>query len=511
MMINVVERGASLLLQKILTAFIFVIFLQPIFAQDVALTPRGEEILRRFALAVASSSLKIQALQHDLESARNQKLKSQTPFAPVVSISESTAKAANTSYNSSTGLDEDYSTRRRGTVLTLKQRTPLGTGRFDIEKSNTDYTSAQTTYFRSRYFSLETDLIRRAYKINAYEKKLGRGAYTSEKAGVDSQMLDILMEAFSSLFDRLIAYQNHLFKTRNISFYKNLVEEAEVKLKNGLGSELDLKQARMRSTLAETGVEESRINLDEADRKLALCFEGSGWDTTLASFTSEEVASSVPDVFDAAELLTRGIKARPDIRLLDSQLENQKITTALARENAKPDVAASIRWGRQGRAAEPDLADQMRDKSWDFLVTWSTTIGPRPERLDKKIESQKLAALKLRRDQAEAAAKKAISATIERIKFHKKNLLDLKDSSRLSGEVLEGQRLNFQLGKISLLDLNRYQSDYEEACLSVIRAESSLVLSWLQLLYEVGELPMKFGIKQADEPGVPFEDVAASR
>jgi len=57
---------------------------------------------------------------------------------------------------------------------------------------------------------------------------------------------------------------------------------------------------------------------------------------------------------------------------------------------------------------------------------------------------------------------------------------------------LEGQRLNFQLGKTSLLDLSRYQEDHQQACLSVIRAEAELVLSWLNLLAETGTLVTRF-------------------
>jgi outer membrane protein TolC len=48
--------------------------------------------------------------------------------------------------------------------------------------------------------------------------------------------------------------------------------------------------------------------------------------------------------------------------------------------------------------------------------------------------------------------------------------------------------LNFQLGKISLLDLTRYQQEFNNASLAVVQGESRLMMSWLDLLYESGTL-----------------------
>ncbi len=48
--------------------------------------------------------------------------------------------------------------------------------------------------------------------------------------------------------------------------------------------------------------------------------------------------------------------------------------------------------------------------------------------------------------------------------------------------------MNFQLGKISLLDLTRYQQEFNNASLAVVQGESRLMMSWLDLLYESGTL-----------------------
>ena len=82
----------------------------------------------------------------------------------------------------------------------------------------------------------------------------------------------------------------------------------------------------------------------------------------------------------------------------------------------------------------------------------------------------------------------ALADALERLEFHRSNLALLKDSEKLSAEVLEGQQLNFQLGKISLLDLTRYQQEFDNASLAVIQGEARLILEWLRLHYETGTL-----------------------
>ena len=82
----------------------------------------------------------------------------------------------------------------------------------------------------------------------------------------------------------------------------------------------------------------------------------------------------------------------------------------------------------------------------------------------------------------------SLTQAFERLMLYRKNLASLQASEKLAGEVLEGQKLNFQLGKISLLDLTRYQQDFNGASLSVAQGESRLIMSWLELLYETGQL-----------------------
>jgi outer membrane protein TolC len=83
--------------------------------------------------------------------------------------------------------------------------------------------------------------------------------------------------------------------------------------------------------------------------------------------------------------------------------------------------------------------------------------------------------------------------------FYRKNLDSLKASEKLAAEVLEGQRLNFQLGKISLLDLTRYQQDFNNASIAVVQGESRLIMSWLELLFETGILAGYLEVKQSSQ------------
>ncbi len=454
----------------------------------------AEELLKRFASDLVRNNRAIKASERNLEAGRQRFLKSKTVFYPTLTVTEGLAKTTNRSYNADSGIDEDYSTNRKGTTVGLKQRTFLGTAGVEMERSKTDYNKINTSYFSSVYFTLQRGLLQREERLMSLEKSVDRKIFRAEQIQARATVLDTLLEGFDLLFERYNAMQNLQFKQRNIDFYKTLVEEAEVKLGNGLGSELDLKQARMRLTLANTDLEESKITLGEVDRKLGLALGSDSWDAGLASFTPVDVASLVPGIIVLDRLIEKGMKERPDLAAKAFQVEAQRDSARLAREKNRPDVSTVLRWGRQGRSTEESMARDMRDKSWDVTVTFSTPLVDKAETREWRAASKVLEAQLIQLEQARQAARTAITNAERRLTFSRQNLLDLQASSRLSGEVLEGQRLNFQLGKVSLLDLMRYQSDYEETCLSVIKAQATLIMNWMRVLYETGDLGARFGI-----------------
>ncbi|MFZ5949075.1 MAG: TolC family protein, partial [Candidatus Rifleibacteriota bacterium] len=110
------------------------------------------------------------------------------------------------------------------------------------------------------------------------------------------------------------------------------------------------------------------------------------------------------------------------------------------------------------------------------------------EKIDFTREKEAVKAFKAQLDQKRDDVRIAVTQAFERLMFYRKNLSALQSSEKLAAEVLEGQRLNFQLGKVSLLDLTRYQQDYNSASLAVAQGESRYIMSWLELLFETGQL-----------------------
>lgn len=454
----------------------------------------GRGALQAFAEALRAGSRTIKASRHDRAAAHLDLGKRLAGYRPTVSVSEGKSNSANRTFNTLTGVDEDYSTQRTGNTVTVGSRTPLGTARFQLEQSETTYSKTTAQYFQAAYLSLETGLFQHDERIQRLERQVARGRYRVEQARADSVLLDTLSEGFGALLDRLVIEGNVRFRERNLDFYRKMVEEAQVKFESGLGSELDLKQAKMRLTLAETEVQETRLNLDEADRKLGLLLGTPDWDRSLASMSARVLAELVPEDLSEGEIASRAERLRPDLRMLFQERSNAEHSLRLAREQAKPDLAMNGSWGRQGRSNSSAMAREMRDRSWNVSLVYSTALGTRPERYEVQAQRQRFDALRLRLSQTEDAARKQIRQDCERIAFQRKNLTDLRDSLHLSAEILEGQRLNFQLGKISLLDLWRYQNDFESSSLAVIRAEAGLARSWLDLLYHAGELAETFGV-----------------
>ena len=373
----------------------FVLLQIPLAASDLFSDP-----LKMFAEEVLKANREIEAARQDLEASRQEYKKVPTRFQPVLTLSEDSSKAANRNYNSLTGIDEDYTTRQQGSQVSIKQETPIGTSRLEISRSRTAYTQAQNSYFQSAYLTLDRDVLKNPNRKIKIEKRLGRGQFNAAETRTDAAIQQTLLEAFRALFDRIIAHEEFEFKRRSLTFYQNLVTEADLKLSNGLGSELDLKQARMRQSNAETGMEQSRLSLEESDRRLGLVLGNAEWERSLASFTPGSIASLVPEKLDGETILRDGLLKRFEIRQANTQLSLQRDSLNRAREGARPDVSLSVRWGRQGRATIEEMARDMRDKSWEVMLSWAQPLGHRAELFDRKAESIKLTATTLRRDQA---------------------------------------------------------------------------------------------------------------
>jgi len=466
--------------------------------------------LREFAEMVVSGNRSLLAAAHDLESAMFAKHKALETFSPRFYLGSDASKAANRSYNPITGLEEDYSTRRHGLSAGITQRTPLGQLSYDYSSSKTEYTSSQASYFQSLYLGLQTGLLRNDNRVNSLERRMAHADYEMSQAQADSVLLDVLYASFQSLFNRMVAARNLGIKKQNLSFYASLVEEAEVKLKNGIGSELDLKQASMRMQQAETGNAESELFLQENDRRLAVQLGNLLWKRDIASFPLDPVLQCIPGTLAIDAIEELAFKKRPDYRIFLSQYKSLKAAFERSRELSRPDLSARARWGRQGRGLSENSAADMPDKSWDVSLVYSTSFGPNGEKLDFSAQRERLEAFAARLNQKKDDIRLAVADAVERLDFHRRNLALLKESEKLAAEVLEGQRLNFQLGKVSLLDLTRYQQEFDTASLAVVQGEARLIIEWLRLHYETGTLADFFDIPAARGPEVVIVPVVAS-
>ncbi len=458
--------------------------------------------LKDFAEALIEGNRKLIAAEHDLESAGFEKSRALSVFSPVFSYSSNSSKSANRSFNPISGIEEDYSTKRNGMTAGISQRTPIGRMSYDYSQDKTDYTNTQSSYFSSLYLGWQTGLLRRENRLIELESRMAHQSYNVSRAQTDAIMLDILIGAFQTLFSRVVAEQNKALKADNLQFYATLVEEAEIKLHNGMGSELDLKQSSLRYQQAETSLDETMLTLREADRKLEMQFGETAWNPQLASFSLNPVLADIPASFDEQKMIELAFARRPDYRVFEHQFQIQKASYLKAREQAKPDLTARARWGKQGRGFDLSAAERIPDKNWDVTLAYTFSFGPEDEKLGFSSQREKLKAFAARLEQKRDEVKTAVVDAL--LEFYRKNLESQRASKKLSSEVLEGQRLNFQLGKISLLDLTRYQQDFDNASLSVVQSETRLLLEWLRLLYETGTLAQYLGISEKDSAGLVF-------
>lgn len=477
-----------LFLKKLVFGSLFFGCLFPLQAAD------NTDSLRLFAHKVVSGNRNLIAEGHDLEDALISKRKALEVFSPSLSLSADSGNSVNRSYNSATGFDEDYKTENLDFGAELSHRAPIGRLSYGYLSGKTEYTTSKTSYFNSLYVSWRTGLLRRDDQIDLLDKRLAYADYEINEAQADAVLLDVLISSYQNLFNLIVATENKKLKDRNLKFYATLVEEAEIKLKNGLGSELDLKQAKMRQRQAETSQFEIERSLNGYERQIAAKLGDLNWDKEIASFTFEDVLSEVPNTINSETLIKTAFKMRPDFRVMEKQYLRQKSSLEKARLLRRPDLSALAKWGKQGRGFSETEAKEMNDKSWSVGVVYNISFGPEPTNLDFASQKERLLAFEAKFAQKKDEVVIAVKESQERLEFYKKNLELLRASEKLASEVLDGQKLNFQLGKISLLDLTVYQQDYDNAGISLIEGEARLIQEWLTLLYETGELSQYLGV-----------------
>jgi outer membrane protein TolC len=120
-----------------------------------ALIPAGAEVasttllapapLLEFADQVVNGNRSLLAAGHELASSLADKNRALADFSPQFSYTADSSKSANRSFNSVTGFEEDYSTRRHGGAAALIQKTPLGRISYEYSQSKTEYTSSQSS------------------------------------------------------------------------------------------------------------------------------------------------------------------------------------------------------------------------------------------------------------------------------------------------------------------------------------------------------------------------------
>lgn len=194
--------------------FCLLLSLTPLAAQENA---SSSSPLTRFAQAVVAGNRNLLAAAHELESSMLDKHKALAAFSPEFSYQLERSKSSNSSFNSITGVEEDYSTRRNGISTGISQRTPLGNLGYSLSQSKTEYTTSQTSYFSSLYLSWQAGLLRNDARLNALERRMIHANYDIAIAQTDSLLLDVLLSSLQSLLNRIITARNENLRRQNLS------------------------------------------------------------------------------------------------------------------------------------------------------------------------------------------------------------------------------------------------------------------------------------------------------
>lgn len=392
-------------------------------------------------------------------------------YQPELSVSGATGASAVPGSTSKTsdlrvGVDQRLYT---GTTLSASSR---------IDRSSSDpaFSTLNPAYDADLTLSVRQSLLR------GFGTAVNRAGINRAKIGLARANLDFKATALDVIQDTENAYYNLAFAreqlaVRNFSYAlaNKLYDEADIRLRTGVATNLDVLQA-------EVGVANARRNVilaeqsvkDRQDALLALIgqFE---LDTTLGTVRFAEVSEATP-VFASSYVMAK--QNQPDYLSSQAAIEQIKLDLLVARNAAKPDLTVGAALGLSGTNgsgsdAFSDALDR-QNHSWQvdfaFNYPWGLTS-------DRARYRQSLATLnreQVRLKQIEQNIELQVRSAVRSVETNLESVKIATLAARLSERQYELEKARFDAGLSTSRRVLEAQDDLEAARVNELQAKVTL-------------------------------------
>ena len=483
---------------------------------EVPATPReGGERSRSVTFADAvtlalSYNLGLQSTRLDAILARLSVDEKNAAWDPVVTGEVGGGESLSPSRSSLAGADVVDSDSFNFTLGVTKP-TRLGpsvgvTWRADRFFSNSTFNTLNPAYDTAIDVTLTVPLLqgrgRRAQESELRASRAGAAAARQALLIEASQLIRSVAEAYWTLVSQ---QSNVAVLQKSVEVARDIEESEKRKLRPEVGrsTRLDVTKAQAETKRREVALIQGRLELEDASdalRRLVLPFTGGAADAVvLRAVEAARESAALPRLDD---LVRRAMKARPDLKQTDYNIEQLREAVIQARNGLRLrlDLTGTLTFrgvdGRFEDSASDTISGDTPSASAAIALTWP--IGRRAARaVVKRAELELERARIQRRDQVSGIivevrqAHRRMRTALEEIEATRQEL-------RAARESLEGERLRLMRGSTTVLEVARLEENMTAAELRLVQSQTSLETARIDILRATGGLLETYGVRLDD-------------
>ncbi len=328
----------------------------PLRLADYIVTDKLELSLRNYIDAVLSNNTDIAIQRLSIEPTRNNILRSYAIFDPNFLASFNATRRLQPANDALAGASIQ-STLNQPFSIRAQQLLPTGATyfvNFDASKSssNSQFALFNPAISSSLNASFSQPLIRfRGSFITKLPVTIAQSRLRQTEFSIEDQLLRLVNTAENAYWDVIFARENLKVQEQNLALNEQLLKRAQRELELGSMSELEIYQPKAQYANAEIAVVQARYSLQAAEDVLRRQM-GADLDVKLRELpiTLTETIAAPPELaLDRNELVQRGIRQRPDVKIARQALDIDELVIKGTTNALLPDLSLTAQYGSFGR------------------------------------------------------------------------------------------------------------------------------------------------------------------
>ena len=336
------------------------------------------------------------------------------------------------------------------------------------------------------------------FKANLAPLQVARAEHRIAILGSQEKAEEVALAIAVRYFEAAFSLQNVAIAAESTALAANLEDENRRRFESGVGSNLDINEARAAVAHRTDEMEQARAKLVESLAELRkLIGQSPGGDSSLLLPAD---GGHLPEpVSDRPGLITRARAHRHDYRKALAEVEKLSIQLQYARNQKLPELDLTATLGALGLA---ESADRAFSRAGDNdQLAWSVGVELRVP-LGGRAANAKVAAADLRKVQAVMAVERLeqeitidITTQLQTIAIHRRRMASATTAAELAAERLSAESAKLEKGTSTSYNVLTAQRDLTEAKVRGESAKADYLRAVARLSHLQGTLLQDLGFR----------------